>query len=46
MVALLDDGDIKLYNNWRKKRVLEVWATKNFIKDKMTGRVNILGCIF
>ena len=28
-----------------KKRVLEVWATKNFIKDEMTGRVDIVGCI-
>ena len=30
----------------KKKRVLEVWATKNFIKDKMTGRVDIVRCIF
>ena len=24
-----NDGDISLYNNWRKKWVLDVWATKN-----------------
>ena len=29
-----------------KKWVLEDWATKNFIKDEMTGRVNILWHIF
>ena len=39
----ISDGDIKLYNNLE---VLEVWATKKFIKDKMTARVDILWCIF
>ena len=27
-------------------RVREVWATKNFIKDKMTERVDIVWCNF
>ena len=45
MVALLMT-EILIYNNWRKKRVLEVWDTKNFIKDKMAGRVDILRRIF
>ena len=27
-----NDGDIKLYNNWRKQQVLEVWATTKFHK--------------
>ena len=30
----------------KKKKVIEVWATKNFKKDKIRGRVNIFRCIF
>ena len=37
MIALLMTK-IFNFNNCRKKRVLEVWATKKFIKDKMSGR--------
>ena len=32
-----------LFNFWKEKeekRVIGVWATKNFIKDKITGRVD------
>ena len=45
MVALLMT-EISKYTTTVEKRVLKVWATKNFIKDKMTGRVDILWCIF
>ena len=29
-----------------KKRVIEVWATKHFLKDKITGRVSIYSGTF
>ena len=46
MVALLMTEILNFTTVEEKKRVLEVLATKNFIKDKMTGRVNILWRIF
>ena len=42
----INGGDIWLFNNYRKKQVLEVWTTKNVIKVKITGRVDIVRCIF
>ena len=43
MVALLMTEIFNFTTIEEKKRVLEVWAKKNVIKDKMTGRVDILG---
>ena len=38
--------DILLFKLLGKKQVIEVWATKNFRKDLITGRVDILWLIF
>ena len=34
------------FQQLKKKQVLEVWATKIFLKDEMIGRVNIVRRIF
>ena len=38
----INGGDTLILILWGKKKVIEVWATKYFIKDKITGRVDIL----
>ena len=39
-------AEIFNFSTIEKKRVLEVWATQNFIKDEITGGVNKIWCIF